>query len=300
MDIAQLAVLRELAERGSITGVAAALHKTPSAVSQQLKTLQRQVGVPLVVRVGRGVQLTDAGRALASSSVRVATAIAEAEATWEAYRGDAYGTVRVSAFSSAAELLLAGLITRLSTYPGIDLAFEDQDVAQDGFAALTADHDIVIAHRSDDIIPPGHHTLSVVPLLREPIDVALPLDHPLGTLASVSPEDVIREPWIGVPKDYPIDRVLSAMAARVGVEPHVAYRTTSFPIIEKLVAAGHGIALLPRNTALPHAPGNFRLVPLADLRAGRRVEALLRPDRAARRAVRVVLDALVTEAQSRQ
>jgi DNA-binding transcriptional LysR family regulator len=300
MDVAQLAVLRELAERGSITAVAAALHKTPSAVSQQLKTLQRQAGVPLVLRVGRGVQLTDAGRALASSSVRVATAIAEAEATWEAYRGDAYGTVRVSAFSSAAELLLAGLITRLAAYPGIDLVFEDRDVAQDGFAPLTADHDIVIAHRSDDIIPPGHHTLRVVPLLREPIDVALPLDHPLGNQASLSPEDVIRETWIGVPKDFPIDRILNAMAARAGVEPHVAYRTTNFPIVEKLVAAGHGIALLPRNTALPHAPGNFRLVPLTDLRAGRHIEALVRPDRAARRAVQVVLEALVAEAEAKQ
>jgi DNA-binding transcriptional LysR family regulator len=63
VDVAHLEVLRELAERGTVTAVAEATHKTPSAVSQQLKLLQRQLGVTLVERVGRGVRLTDAGRA---------------------------------------------------------------------------------------------------------------------------------------------------------------------------------------------------------------------------------------------
>ncbi|MEO5832992.1 MAG: LysR family transcriptional regulator, partial [Nakamurella sp.] len=85
-DLDQLATLRELADRGSVTAVADAVGRTPSAVSQQLKALQRQVGVPLVERVGRGVQLTAAGRALAAGAVTVATALAEAQAAWQAYR----------------------------------------------------------------------------------------------------------------------------------------------------------------------------------------------------------------------
>ncbi|PRY70255.1 DNA-binding transcriptional LysR family regulator [Glaciihabitans tibetensis] len=298
MDVDQLAVLRELAERGSITAVAAAMHKTPSAVSQQLRTLQRQTGVPLVERVGRGVVLTDAGHALARSSVQIATAMAEAEATWDAYRGEASGTVRLTVFYSAAELLVPGLMTRLKEHPSIDLKVEDQDVSQDDFAALTADHDIVVAHRSDDVLPPERSALRVVPLLREPLDVALPLDHPLGHRASVSAADVIGEAWIGVPENYPLDRVLGAMAAHESTTARIVYRTTHLPLTEKLVAAGHGIALLPRHTSLQRAEGHFRLVPLSDLRAGRRIEALLRPDRAARRAVQIVLEALRDEART--
>ena len=72
----QLELLRELRDRGSLVAVAAALHKTPSAVSQQLKAAQRELGVPLVVRSGRGLVLTDAGTALARSAVGVATALA--------------------------------------------------------------------------------------------------------------------------------------------------------------------------------------------------------------------------------
>jgi DNA-binding transcriptional LysR family regulator len=298
MDVNQLALLRELAERGSVTEVAYALGKTPSAVSQQLRTLQRQMGTVLVERVGRGVRLTDAGHALAESSVRVATAMAEAEATWSAFQGGASGTVRMAVFYSAAELLVPRLLKSMRAHPGIALQISDRDVSQDDFAALTSDFDVVVAHRSDDTLPPDRARLTVVPLLREPLDVALPLGHPLGGRSRVSPADVIDEDWIGVPVDFPLDRVLQAMSTQVGVPAKVVYRTTHLPLTEKLVAAGHGVALLPRNTSLERSEGRFALLPLADLRAGRRIEALMRPDRAARRAVGLVLDELVEVARS--
>ena len=296
MDVNQLALLRELAERGSVTEVAYALGKTPSAVSQQLRTLQRQVGTVLVERVGRGVRLTDAGHALAESSVRVATAVAEAEAIWSAFRGGASGTVRMAIFYSAAELLVPGLLTRMRAHPGIALEISDRDVSQDDFAALTSDFDVVVAHRSDDVLPADRERLTVVPLLREPLDVALPLDHPLSSRSRVSPADVIEEDWIGVPVNFPLDRVLQAMSAQAGISAHVVHRTTHLPLTEKLVAAGHGVALLPRNTSLERASGRYVLVPLTDLRAGRRIEVIMRLDRAARRAVHLVLDELVAEA----
>ncbi len=99
-----------------------------------------------------------------------------------------------------------------------------------------------------------------------------------------------------MPEDYPIDRVLTAMAAASDAPPSVAFRTIHLPVIENLVAAGHGIALVPRYTSRTRAPGRFRLATLADVRAGRRIEALVRPDRAVRPAVRTVLEALVAEA----
>jgi len=297
MDVTQLALLRELADRGSVTEVAAALGKSPSAVSQQLKTLQRQVGVVLVERVGRGVRLTDAGRALAASSVRISTAMAEAEAVWNAYRGEATGTVRVATFFSASELFVPGLLSRLHDHPGILLDVDDRDMSQDDFAALAADYDIVLAHRSDDALPPERSVLNIVPLVREPLDVAVPLDHPLADRPSVTVADVIGEGWITVPVDFPLDRVLTAMAVRAGVPPRIVHRTTHLPLIENLVATGHGIALLPRYTSRERAAGRYRLLPLVDFRAGRHIEALMRPDRAARLAVRVVVDALVAESR---
>jgi DNA-binding transcriptional LysR family regulator len=230
--------------------------------------------------------------------VTVATALAAAEAAWQSYREDVGGVVRLATFYSAGELLVPGLLERLAAYPTISLETYDEDVSQDDFAALVADYDVVVAHRSDDLAEQRRSHLTVVPLLREPLDVALPLDHPLASRARVTPADVIGEDWIAPPPDFPIDRVLTAVAARAGSPVRVVRRTTHLPLIEKLVVRGHGIALLPRHSTVERAAGRFALVPLADLRAGRLIEALLRPDRAERRAVSVVLEELRAEALS--
>ncbi|BDZ47989.1 hypothetical protein GCM10025867_02300 [Frondihabitans sucicola] len=163
MDVAALSILRDLGERGSVTAVARATHRSPSAVSQQLKTLQRQVGAELVRRVGRGVELTDAGRALAAGSARIETAIAEAETAWRAFRGGTAGRVEVALFASAAELLVPGLLDRMKHYPDIELHLVDLDVGQEEFAPRTLDHDLVVGHRSDEVTSPSTAGLTVVP-----------------------------------------------------------------------------------------------------------------------------------------
>lgn len=296
LDLDQLVLLRELSDRGSVTAVAEAVGRTPSAVSQQLKALQRQVGVPLVERVGRGVQLTDAGRALVVGAVKVATALAEAQAGWQAYRGEVAGTVRLASFHSAAELLIPGLLHRLARFGELQVDTFDEDVEQDAFAGLTADYDIVVAHRSDDVLAPDRPPVRARLLMREPLDVGLPLGHPLAARAFVTPQDLIGQAWIVPPPEYPIDRVLTAVAARSGLPVRVVRRSTHLPLIEKLISAGHGIGLLPRYTSADRAPGRFALLPLKEIRAGRVIEALSRPDRAARLAVRTVLAELVAEA----
>jgi (E)-4-hydroxy-3-methylbut-2-enyl-diphosphate synthase len=91
--------------------------------------------------------------------------------------------------------------------------------------------------------------------------VALPLDHPLARRDRVSPLDVIGEEWIAPPAEFPIDRVLTAIAARAGSPVRVVRRTTHLPLMEKLVSRGHGIALLPRHTTRERAAGRWRWCP---------------------------------------
>lgn len=292
----QLELIRELADRGSVTAVARATQRTPSAVSQQLKTIQRQAGVPLVEHVGRGLRLTDAGRALAASAGGVATALAEADAAWDGYLGRVGGTVRLAAFFSAAELFVPGLVERLAVHPELTLETYDEDVATADFAGLVVDYDIVLAHRPDDTEPPPRTDLQVIPLVREPLDVAVGLGHRLAGRRQVEPADLVGEDWIAPPPEYPIEQAVRALAARSGAPARVVRRTTHLPLMEGLVARGQGIALLPRYSTQEHATDRFVLLPVTGIRAGRHIEALCRPERAARRAVRAVLSALRDEA----
>ncbi len=296
MDVRALETLRAVRTQGGVSAAATVLHLTPSAVSQQLAALTRDAGVPLTERIGRGLRLTPAGEALADAAVDVAVAVERARAACAVFLDRPEGTVRVSAFQSGARLLLPGLLTRVAALDGIDLECSDEDVAQDEFPALTDRVDVVVAHRPDGGAGwPGEGArLRVVPLLREPLDVAVPADHPLAGRGSVRPGDLVDEEWIAVRQGFPVARVLEAVAAAAGAPPRIAHRINDFSVVEALVAAGHGVSLVPRHTGGTH-PG-VRLVALAGVRAGRRVEALLRPDVAERLVVRRVLDELVAEA----
>src|SRR5829696_5650944 len=127
MDVHRLDLLRELAERGSVTAVAEATGRTPSAVSQQLKVLEREAGLPLTERSGRGLVLTDAGRALARSATDVAVALERATAVWDEFRNQATGDVSLVTFPTAGQMLLPGVLHDLAAADGLVVHCTDLD-----------------------------------------------------------------------------------------------------------------------------------------------------------------------------
>lgn len=294
MDVRRLELLRELADRGSVTAVAAATHRTPSAVSQQLKLLEREAGVPLTERVGRGIVLTGAGEALASTARQIATAIEAAEALWDEFKQSPRGTVSLSTFPTAGQMLLPGLLTMIADEPGLDVAVTDHDLDLPDFAALTPDYDIVLA---DSQGVPDHWSgggLRTVSLMTEPFDIAMPLGHRLAERATLKPADLIDEPWIGAPVGYPYDRVLDGLAAATGRAPRIVQRIMDNLVVEQLVAAGIGLAILPRFTTRIHDTGIVTR-PITGIPAERQISALLRADRAERPSVRRVVELLQLE-----
>lgn len=294
MDVRHLELLREFADRGSVTAVARATHRTPSAVSQQLQTAQRELGAALVEPDGRGLRLTDAGQLLAARAVDVATVLAEVRADWDAFRHHPTGAVSLMVLPSAGEYLLPPTLLALAG-SGIEVTCHDADVAEADWADLTRDHDLVIGHSLSQRRPPGTEQLRVTRLLREPLDVALPAGHPLAGAASLRPEDLVDDVWIGVPLGFPFDTVLQAIERQTGASLRVAQRVRDNRLVEALVAAGLGVGLLPRFTT--RLREGVVLCPLVGVDTGRQVLAISRPDRAARLAVRQVLAAIVEVAK---
>ncbi|TFC57811.1 LysR family transcriptional regulator [Cryobacterium sp. TMT2-15-1] len=296
MDVQRLELLRELAERHSITEVARATHRTPSAVSQQLKVLEREAGLPLTERSGRGLILTDAGRALARSATDVAVALARARAVWDEFRNDATGEVSLVTFPTAGEMLLPGAVKAIAAVPGLVVNCTDKDPELSDFPALTAEYDIVLAYSLRGQLPWGGRGLTVVPLMTEPLDVGVPADHRLASRSWITPADVIGETWIGAPTGYPFERILHQIEQKAGSQITVAQQFADLRVIEAFVVAGLGIALVPRYTWGGDQPGRLVLKPLRGVDAERQIVALMRPDRAERLAVRTVLEVLRTEA----
>lgn len=290
MDAAHLRLLRELGDRGSVAAVAAAQNVSASAVSQQLAHLQSRVPVPLTVRRGRVLTLTPAGEALAVAGTRVEEALTAAREAVGAFLDGDERPVRVSAFHSAGLALFGPLLRELAGTPPLHLS--DADVPHRDFPALTADHDLVIAHRLAHDAPWPTDRVVAVPLLAEPLDIALPATHPLAGRERLRASDLAEERWVSVHEGFPLAGVLDHLAAHLGQPLRVAHRINEFSVTAEVVRAGAAIAVMPRTTATPLAVDGLVLRPLADLDLVRHVDALARPDALAYSAVRRALTAL--------
>ena len=289
MDVRHLELLRELADRGTLTGVAAATYRTPSAVSQQLRSAERAAGVPLVEAHGRGVRLTRAGRILADGAVDVAEALARVQRDLDALRDAPQGLVTIGALPSAAEVLVPELLVRLLD-TDIRIELDDFDIAEADFAGRAVDHDIVIGHTLTDEAEGDVGSLRRMTLAAEPLDVALPAGHRLAGRSDLTPEDVVGEEWIGVPEGYPFDTVLIAIENLTGRRIERVQQLRDNRVVEALVAAGLGLALLPRFTTRP-GPGVVTR-PLVGVGAVRHIVAFSRRDIAERLSVVTVLSHL--------
>ncbi|MFJ9759884.1 LysR substrate-binding domain-containing protein [Streptomyces sp. NPDC101149] len=286
MDERQLRILRELGDLGSVSAVAEALHVTPSAISQQLRLLQRSVPVPLTERAGRRVVLTDAGQALAAAAIEVESALARARHTITDFAQQPDGYVSVAAFHSAASAFFPLLLRSLTGQDRPRLSLADEDVAQDRFPALTRDYDLVLASRLDHGLP-WPRTVASTTLLHEPLDIALPADHPLASRPLLTPSDVADQPWITVHDGFPLMATIEAIASVAHRRLEIVHRINEFAVVAEAVAAGGGLALMPRWTARAHPDVVLR--PLSGVHARRHIDVLHRPERTARIAVRTVL-----------
>ncbi|MFD9482892.1 LysR family transcriptional regulator [Streptomyces sp. NPDC059991] len=289
MNERQLQILRELGELGSVTATAEALLMTPSAVSQQLRLLQRSIPVPLTERDGRRLVLTDAGNALASAAIEVETALARARHTIEEFIDRPDAGVSVAAFHSAAAAFFPLLLRGRTGSGRPHLTLADEDVAQDHFPRLTRDYDLVLAHRLDQA-PPWPASVAAGTLLREPLDIALPAAHPLAAKRRLTPRDVADQPWITVHDGFPLMATIDAIATAANRRLNIVHRINEFTVAAEAVAAGGGLALMPRWTTRPHPALVFR--PLSGVHTRRHIDVLHRPERSARRAVRMVLNEL--------
>ncbi|WP_043668109.1 LysR family transcriptional regulator [Clavibacter michiganensis] len=296
MDPARLRLLRELGDRGSVAAVAVAMHVSASAVSQQLAALQAGVAVPLTTRRGRRLVLTEAGEALAAASVRVDEALAAARDAVGSFLEHDARAVRVSAFHSAGLALFGPLLAELAgadgSTGGVRVALADADVAQGDFAGLTADHDLVVAHRLPHDPPWPTARLVVVPLLVEPLDVALHAGHPLASSAGITPDQLRDERWISTHAGFPLAGVLDHLGALIGQAPRIVHRVNEFSVAAQIVRSGDAIAVMPRTTGAPLAVDGMVLRPVVGATLVRHVDVLARPDALAQAPVRVVLAAL--------
>lgn len=242
LDVRRLQVLRAVVTSGSVTAAAANLGYTPSAVSQQIGVLEKEAGIALLERFGRGVRPTAAGRLLTEHAAVIGRQVAEAETALADLRAGRTGQISVRYFATAGADLVAPALARFRTeHPGVRVDLRIADGAPDEEADLT----LAVRRRGGgpDSAADG---LRWVHLLDDPYRAVLPRGHSLADRrTSVDLAELAAEAWVGSERPGPcLDAVLDACAA-AGFTPDIAVECEEYGTAQGFVAAGLGVSLIP-------------------------------------------------------
>jgi DNA-binding transcriptional LysR family regulator len=299
LDVRRLRVLHAVSAHGSVTAAAAALGYSAPAVSQQLAALEREVGMRLTERVGRGLELTPAAAILVGHTDALLARLDTAEADLAALRDQVAGRVALAAFPSAAAGLVPVAWAALAgSAPQVRLGLTEMEPEESLPAVLRGETDVAVAHEYDLLPRPLAPLFERRELLRDPVLVAVPQGHPLaGGDGSGLPLTALGgEPFLAPRDTTSCAEMIRRACARAGFVPRVVARASDFQVLLSLVAAGAGVTLVPALAARRLPPGVELLRPADPVT--RQVFTVSRRAADRKPAVRVVLDALTAAAGS--
>ena len=297
LDLRRVRLLRELAARGTIAAVADALQFTPSAVSQQLAILEREAGVPLLERAGRGVRLTDAALTLVGHADALLERAALAEADLAAAAGTVTGRARVAGFQSVMLKLAIPAIEALARdAPRLRCELVEAEPEQAIPALALGDIDVVLAdewQHQPRALPPS---LERHELLSDPVDVVLPAAHPAlrRHTGAVPLAELADEPWATGHPAMGWEEMTQRICRELGgFEPDIRFRANDANVSLALVARGLALALIPDLPLTGGRPG-VAIRPIAESEVTRAIFAVTRAADAARPSTQALLAAIRT------
>jgi molybdate transport repressor ModE-like protein len=290
LDVGRLRLLREVELRGSIAAAAREVGLTPSAVSQQLAILEREAGTPLLDRSPRGVLLTGAGRALVARARSILELLEEARADLDRLTGELSGHVRIGTVASAAAALVSKAAIRLAEHAALELTVTVAEPARSIDQLLDGDLDIAVVDVYDGVPVPVPDYLVSVDLATEPLVVVSAVDALPGR-GALKLSALSEAHWVMPPLDAACGQAVRFACRAEGFEPRVRWETDDMLLLVRAVAAGHGIAVLPR-LAVADNVAEIEIRPLAEPSMSRRLLALTRSSSQDRPIIRATLDEL--------
>ncbi|MCU1674892.1 MAG: hypothetical protein JWN77_3005 [Frankiales bacterium] len=298
LDLRRLRVLRAVVRTGSVRAASEQLGYTPSAVSQHVTALEREVGTVLLEKAGRGVRPTDAARLLADVADDVLDRLADAEAALASLRAGRTGRLHLTSFPSAGASLVPPAVAAFRrSHPDVELVLgvAEPDEAMPALRAGEVDVAVVVepfgpaALPSDDVVRTH--------LLADPYSVLLPADHPLAGCAEVDLAELGTEQWVGTASAPGHCQAAVTDACRAaGFAPSYAVEADEYPTTQGFVAAGLGVALVPQ-LALGFVSERVVVRPVQGTQPVRHVYAAVRQARAGEAVVQAAVTALCNAAR---
>lgn len=291
MELRRLRLLRELAHYGTIAATARACSLTPSAVSQQLSLLEKEVGSPLFSRIGRTLVLTEAARVLVDHTERVLEVMEEARAGVAQLATGVRGLLRLAAFPTGARALVPGAIAHCRRdHPDLRVVLTELETAESVERLQSGQVDVALIHEYSLLPRVRSRGVELIPLLEEPLFAALPAGLRSGS-GPIELGELADLPWIAAQRDDELRLMLERACGLAGFTPALDYTSSDFTVIFALVEAGLGVSLVPR-LALESMSTEVELREIAEPSLSRTVSAAIRAGSRRIPPISALLDAL--------
>ena len=276
IDVRRLLVLQELDRQGTVNAAANALHLTPSAVSQQLAALSRELQCQVTEKDGRNLRITPAGQILLSHADEIAAQLEALKGDLERHHLGEVGVVRIGAFQTASRQIVVPAAAQLATtHDRLEVELCQIDAPRSLQELAAGRLDIALTVEYMDSPPTTDPRFSRVGLLQDEFRALLPAKHRLAAKRSIALADMRDEAWIGNLPGSPCHFVTMAACSAAGFAPQVRHQVDDWAITVDLVAAGLGVGLIP-GLAFPAPRPDVAIVPLAGRPAARNIVAFTR------------------------
>jgi DNA-binding transcriptional LysR family regulator len=256
LNLSRLQVLCEVVAKGSFSSAAEGLAYTQSAVSQSIARLEAETGTTLVVRDRRGVRPTAAGSALVEHAELIFAQVEAAEAELAAVLGVRAGRLRVASFPSAGATLMPLAVAHFrERHPEVALTLAEGEPEEIAPRLRAGEFDLALLFEFPGARERPRVGLRSISLLEDPMYVVLPAEHELASKDALELADMREQQWVQTSASSPCARHVVRSCAAAGFEPDVAFESDDYETIQGLVAAGVGVALIPRLALTRVHPG---------------------------------------------
>jgi DNA-binding transcriptional LysR family regulator len=299
LDVRRLRVLSEVAARGSFSAAAQALTLTQSAVSQHVAALEREVGLPLVERGTRPVELTEAGHALTRHATGIFARLDGAEQELGEIAGRRDGRLRFGSFPTALATFVPPAFAQFRRrHTEVTLTVVDDHLQRLIPRIEAGELDLALIYDHEALPEIAARDLERIPLFEDAFRAILPAGHRLARRRrSLELSHLAGEPWIGGAPTSAWFRVVVHACRQAGFAPRVGFASDDYVALQALVAAGLGVSVIPGLAVTHPLPG----VEVRTLRSGapvRRISAARPRDGYHGPAVTAMLDCLRATAQA--
>ncbi|WP_339158364.1 LysR substrate-binding domain-containing protein [Paenibacillus sp. FSL W8-0186] len=295
MELRQLEYFMAVCHELHFTRAAEKLGIAQPSLSQQIRLLEHEIGTPLFDRIGKKTVITEAGKTLLHHSYNVFHELSQARAAISEIQGLKRGTLKIGALLTVVNYLLPPTVIGFHrSYPNVELSVLGLRTGDIYNGLLENELDLGIVY-----LPMEHDDLETIPLFKENLALAVPVDHPIAQRPFVTLDILKETPSVLLPNTYFLRQLINEQCRALAFAPQPVMEMTTMESIINMVVQGLGVTILPKGYLDYIGNPHIQTIPIQNPVPTTQIGVVYRKNKYLCAASRVFMEQLITTIKSK-